>query len=175
MKCFENIIAALNDLRCWIKHFYEQSSIPELTRIKALQRCMNYLTNIIRMVWEDFAVTDDSHKKIDYLELIKTILSLFDWLCRQDKYNFVFNEESGEANIYFIINKCNFVLSQFRHPINQEKITNFSNEKKQDSSSSKKNKLETLENLTFDDKENTRVQSKRRYDIFPFTGIGCIL
>jgi hypothetical protein len=29
-------VLAIKDLRCWVKHFYEESSIPELTRIKAL-------------------------------------------------------------------------------------------------------------------------------------------
>ena len=27
---------AIKDLRCWVKHFYEESPIPELTKIKAL-------------------------------------------------------------------------------------------------------------------------------------------
>jgi len=32
-----------------------------------------------------------------------------------------------------------------------------------------------LEDLAFDDKENVITQDKRRYDIFRFTAIGCIL
>jgi len=32
----EDYISVLKDLRCWIKHFYNESQIPELTRIKAL-------------------------------------------------------------------------------------------------------------------------------------------
>jgi len=32
-----------------------------------------------------------------------------------------------------------------------------------------------LEDMTFNDKDNRKVQDKRRYDIFPFTDTGCIL
>jgi hypothetical protein len=31
-----DFLVMLKDLRCWIKHFFAESSIPELTRIKAL-------------------------------------------------------------------------------------------------------------------------------------------
>lgn len=37
------LITRIKDLRCWVKHFYEKSTIPELTRVKALQRCVNFL------------------------------------------------------------------------------------------------------------------------------------
>ena len=33
---FDKIQTSLKDLRCWVKHFYVDSKIPELTRIKAL-------------------------------------------------------------------------------------------------------------------------------------------
>lgn len=32
----DDFISVLKDMRCWIKHFYSESQIPELTRIKAL-------------------------------------------------------------------------------------------------------------------------------------------
>jgi len=48
--------------------------------------------------------------KIDYMTLIRMCLSLFDWLCINDKYIFIFNEESGRANLAFIINICNGIL-----------------------------------------------------------------
>jgi len=32
----ELYVDQVKQLRCWIKHFYKQSTIPELTRIKAL-------------------------------------------------------------------------------------------------------------------------------------------
>lgn len=32
----DDFLNMLSDLRCWIKHFYAESAIPELTRIKAL-------------------------------------------------------------------------------------------------------------------------------------------
>jgi hypothetical protein len=32
----EEIKKNLKNLRCWVKHFYAESMIPELTRIKAL-------------------------------------------------------------------------------------------------------------------------------------------
>ena len=37
----------IKDLRCWVKHFYDQSKIPELTKIKALQRCCSSLCRIL--------------------------------------------------------------------------------------------------------------------------------
>ena len=50
---FEDVIA---DLRCWVKHFYEQSSIPELTKVKALQRCTSFLIQVVGLVWDDYKV-----------------------------------------------------------------------------------------------------------------------
>jgi hypothetical protein len=32
----EKFISHIKDLRCWIKHFFAQSAIPELTKIKAM-------------------------------------------------------------------------------------------------------------------------------------------
>jgi len=46
----------IKDLRCWVKHFYEQSSIPELTKVKALQRCTSFLMKVVGLVWDDYKV-----------------------------------------------------------------------------------------------------------------------
>lgn len=50
----KDLTANLKDLRCWIKHFYNSSPIPELTRIKALQRCMNTLIRFLKVLWRDY-------------------------------------------------------------------------------------------------------------------------
>ena len=42
------------DLRCWVKHFYATSNIPELSRIKALQRCMNLLIRVFKCIWKHY-------------------------------------------------------------------------------------------------------------------------
>lgn len=47
-------VAVIMDLRCWVKHFYATSNIPELSRIKALQRCINLLIRIFKVVWAHY-------------------------------------------------------------------------------------------------------------------------
>lgn len=164
-------VGQVKQLRCWIKHFYKQSAIPELTRIKALQRCMNFLIRVTKVAVKEFfeqAITSDSptrkqqtesepQERRDYKLLIRTNLSLFDWVCVQKKMNLLFNEECGRTNIDFVINTCNLILSQFRKPIGSD------------------NKMPTMEDLTFNDKQNRKVQNKRKYEIFPLTDIGSIL
>lgn len=89
-------------------------------------------------------------------------LSFFDWLCVNDRFLFIFNEESGACNLAFIINTCNMILSQFRKP-------------KASTICAQGTAMPPMEELTFDDRANQRVQEKRKYDIFPFTDIGSIL
>lgn len=48
------LILSIQDLKCWVKHFYDQSTIPELTRIKALQRCCSVLIKVVAIVWDDY-------------------------------------------------------------------------------------------------------------------------
>jgi hypothetical protein len=93
----------------------------------------------------------------DYKLLIRTILSLFDWVCVQNKMLLMFNEECGRTNMDFVINTCNLILSQFRKPIGSE------------------NRMPPMEDRTFNDRENRKTQSKRKYEIFPLTDIGSIL
>jgi len=52
----DDFILVLKDLRCWVKHFYEQSSIPELTKVKALRRCTSFLIQVLGLVWDDYKV-----------------------------------------------------------------------------------------------------------------------
>jgi hypothetical protein len=113
-----DFVLVIKDLRCWVKHFYDESSIPELTRIKALQRCCNFLIRVIGLVWEDYKHVA-AERRLEYLLLIKTILQFLDWLCIQNKENFIFNEESGRQNIQFVLDKCTTALSQFRAPLDQ--------------------------------------------------------
>lgn len=94
--------------------------------------------------------------------LIRTCLSFFDWLCVNNRFNFIFNEESGRTNIAFIVNMCNMVLSQFRKPLAS-------------TTDSLSTAMPPMEDLTFNDRANKIVQDKRRYDIFPFTDVGAIL
>jgi hypothetical protein len=110
----DDFIAMLQDLRCWIKHFYSESAIPELTRIKALQRCIGLIIKVVNLIWADF--NDSPHRRGEYLTLIKASLSLLDWLCVRGQERFIFNEQNGKYNLEFVINKCNYALSAFRHP-----------------------------------------------------------
>jgi hypothetical protein len=89
------------------------------------------------------------------LILIKTSLSLIDWLCVRDQERFIFNEQNGKYNLDFIIDKCSFALSAFRHPQANTRVP--------------------MEELTHNTKANTLVQQTRKYDMFPFTEIGAIL
>jgi len=90
----EHFIINITNLRCWVKHFYDKSPIPELTRIKAMQRCMNLLIRVLKFVWREYynptaeiskngKTNDDEQKaqkaraesevklKLDYMELIR--------------------------------------------------------------------------------------------------------
>jgi hypothetical protein len=174
-----DFVALIKDLRCWVKYFYAQSSIPELTRIKALQRCMNFLVRIFKLVWKDYffdrpdlagdmqggvdnAAIDiqtegpSFERKAEYMVLMKSTLQLFDWLCVNNRFIFLFNEECGRTNLNFIIQTCNRILSQFRKPLESPDATL------------------PLEDLTFNDRSNRKVQKQRKFDIFPFTEVGAI-
>ena len=50
----DKFIGYIRDIRCWVKYFYKESEIPELTRIKALQRCINFLIRIFKIAWKDY-------------------------------------------------------------------------------------------------------------------------
>ena len=106
----EDFILVIKDLRCWVKHFYDQSTIPELTKIKALQRCASFLVKVVGLVWDDYK-SATAEKRLDYLQLIKTSLQLFDWLCIKGKEGFLFNEECGRENLRFVLDRCNMALS----------------------------------------------------------------
>ena len=153
MIIIDDFLSMLKDLRCWIKHFYAESQIPELKRINALQRCINLVIRVIRILWNDFPNSHDN--RADYLVFIKAGLSLMDWLCVRGQEKFIFNETNGKYNLEFIIEKCNFALSAFRHPQNNSRVP--------------------LEELTYNAKTNKEAQKHRKYDMFPFTEIGCIL
>jgi hypothetical protein len=112
----DEFLSVLKDLRCWIKHFYNESQIPELTRIKALQRCVNLIVRVTRILWAEFPLVQDSDLRSNYLILMKAGLQLLDWLCVRGQEQFIFNDQTGKHNIEFIIEKCNFALSAFRHP-----------------------------------------------------------
>lgn len=112
----DDFLDLFKDLRCWIKHFYGESQIPELTRIKAVQRCVNLIIRVVRILWAEFFEFEDSDKRADFLILMKGGLQLLDWLCVRGQEHFIFNEQTGKHNLEFVIEKCNYALSAFRHP-----------------------------------------------------------
>lgn len=144
----------IKDLQCWIKHFYEQSSIPELTKMKALQRCSSFLVKVVALIWDDYRNVDPE-KRLESLSFIKISLQLFDWLCVTGKEGLLFNDECGRENLRFMIERCTIALAQFRAPQEHTQLT--------------------LEDLTFNTKKNKATQATRKYDMFPFTEIGAIL
>lgn len=62
------------------------------------------------MFWDDYKLTT-ADRKLESLDVIKTTLRLFDWLCVRGKENFLFNKECGRANLYFVLERCNMALS----------------------------------------------------------------
>jgi hypothetical protein len=152
----DKMVLAINDLRCWVKHFYDLSTIPALTKVKAMQRCTSFLVRVVTLTWEDYIRKDCDHaRRLEYLFLIKTILQLIDWLCVSEREHFIFNSETGQANLSHLLARANRALSQFRAPQDQVQLC--------------------LEDLTLNSKKNQASQSKRKYDMFPFTEIGAIL
>ena len=172
----ERYIPTIKDLKCWIKHFYHSSSHSELSKIKALQRCVNLLLRLFKAAWREyFFATEDQEideddrsqyvqmhpptftRKFKYIELFRAILQLIDWLCLNNKFIFIFNEESGRTNLKFIMNTCNIVLGQFRRPVENEGM------------------MPNMEDLTFNDKVNRGEEAAHNFDLFPLTEIGAIL
>jgi hypothetical protein len=96
------------------------------------------------LTWDDFEENID--KRGDYLTLIKASLSLMDWICVRNQERFIFNEQHGKYNLDFIINKCSFALSAFRHPQSQQRVP--------------------MEELAHNTKSNRQVQKTRKYDMF---------
>lgn len=91
------------------------------------------------------------------MHLIKATMMLFDWLCLSDKFIFLFSEECGRANLKFVIDTCNKVLGQFRRPFENA------------------SRMGNMEDTTFNDRMNKKVQNKRRFESFEMTEIGAIL
>lgn len=57
-----DFISQIKDLRCWVKHFFAVSTIPELTRVKAMQRCMNLLVRVLKLLWREYYRQDSSEQ-----------------------------------------------------------------------------------------------------------------
>jgi hypothetical protein len=63
-------------------------------------------------VWDDYKSKETpAERKLEYIQLIKTALQLFDWLCVKDKEHFLFNPESGRQNLAFFLDRCTMALS----------------------------------------------------------------
>jgi hypothetical protein len=111
------LIKVVKNLRCWIKFFYNTSNFKEDTKMKAIQRAINYLIKILKVVWKEYMRSDSdggdlltADTKIDYMKLIRICLSLFEWLCINDKHTFVFSPETGRNNLTFVINLSNSII-----------------------------------------------------------------
>ena len=135
----DDLSVRIKDLRCFVKHFYDRSTIPPSTRAKAMQRCMLFFTKVFKLSWSDYfgfgpalhkgglkAVTEQmkqaqeppsEERKQNYLELMRQILMFFDWLLTQKRDAFLFNDDYGKENLDFILTYGNKVLQQFRTPI----------------------------------------------------------
>ena len=50
----EDFVKHIKDVRCWINHFYEDDDVQEIVKIRALQRCMNFLIRIFKVIWVDY-------------------------------------------------------------------------------------------------------------------------
>ena len=90
-------VSWIKDLRCWVKYFYAVSNIPELSRIKALQRCCNLLIRIFKIIWRHYYTDDeeeededdiyaglekpDTATKLHYMQFIRATVMFFDWIC----------------------------------------------------------------------------------------------
>jgi hypothetical protein len=151
-------LEAVKDMRCWIKHFYDQSPIPELVKVKALRRCASILVKVANVVWLNYAKASEAEKKETQpavLGHLTGILQLFDWIFVQGRQHFLFNPETGRTNLKLLLDLCNRALSAFRAPKDQTMLP--------------------LENVTWDKKENEKKQDKRKYDMFPFTTVGAII
>jgi hypothetical protein len=67
---------------------------------------------------KDYVPEETSHelegpsaeRKIAYIEVMRNVLTLFDWMVTQKRENFIFGAESGQTNLAFIMNTCNNVL-----------------------------------------------------------------
>lgn len=91
------------------------------------------------------------------MRFIRATVMLFDWLCLQNKYIFLFNPECGRNNLKFVMDTCNKVMGQFRRPFGDA------------------NKMAPMEDITFNDKMNKKVENRRRFECFEMTDIGAIL
>lgn len=109
-----------------------------------MQRCMNLLIKVLKVIWREYFSDIETDVKIDYMLLIRTCLSFFDWLCINDKFIFLFNPESGKTNMAFVINTCNMILCQFRKPLAS-------------TTDSSETAMPPIEDLTFNDKANKSV------------------
>jgi hypothetical protein len=69
-------LAVLRDLKCWIK--YDNSSLPELVKIKAVERCLLTILKITDILWKSFEI---SSNKGGVLKMILKSFNLIDWLC----------------------------------------------------------------------------------------------
>ena len=133
---------------------------------------MNLLIRIVKVIWKHYYADEvqddddetsagmdipDDETKHDYMRLIRATVMLFDWLCLNNKFIFLFNEECGRTNLKFIVDTCNKVLSQFRRPFENA------------------NKMAPMEEMTYNDRMNKQVEKKRKFEIFQMTEVGAIL
>ena len=68
------LIKVVKNIRCWIKFFYDTSNFKEDTKMKAIQRAINLLIKILKVVWKEYMRSDEdgsdlltADTKIDYM------------------------------------------------------------------------------------------------------------
>lgn len=61
----DEFMAMIKDLRCWIKYLYAESHIPELTRIKAVRRCINLIIRVAKVCWQDYEAIEVERSHLD--------------------------------------------------------------------------------------------------------------
>lgn len=80
----------VRDLKCWIK--YDNSSLPELVKIKAVERCLLTILKCCDILWKGY---NESLNKGGILKMILKSVNLIDWLCVRGDFKYIFNEENG--------------------------------------------------------------------------------
>jgi hypothetical protein len=44
----------IKDLRCFVKHFYDKSTIPQSTKSTAMKRCVRFMIKVFKYSWNDY-------------------------------------------------------------------------------------------------------------------------
>lgn len=140
----------MRDLKCWIKN--DQSSLPELVKIKAIERCLLTIIRVVNTLWKSYEEADD---KGAVLTIIEKSVFFIDWLCERGEHHYLFNKEHGKQLIGFYIDRTINVLTHY----------------KLNSTLGDRTPVEDL----IHGPNHKGGKETKKYDAFPFNKIGCIL